>query len=67
VEINKKEDVVAYRINNECINCGGCIDECPEKAIIESDEASSIDPEKCTDCGYCIDSFFCPAQAIIKI
>ena len=61
-----KEAVVAYIITEDCVNCGGCIDECPEGAIIEGDEKTSIDPEKCTDCGACVVDYFCPAQAIIK-
>ena len=54
-----------YEITEDCVNCGGCIDECPEGAIIEGDEVSHIDPEKCTDCGTCVEAFFCPAAAII--
>jgi len=57
---------MAYKITEDCVNCGGCLDECPEGAITEGDEKSSIDPEKCTDCGFCVEKFFCPAQAIIK-
>jgi ferredoxin len=57
---------MAYRITEDCVNCGGCIDECPEGAIIEGDDKSSIDPEKCTDCAICVTEYFCPALAIIK-
>ena len=60
-----KGDLVPYEITEDCVNCGGCVDECPEGAIIEGDEVSIIDPEKCTDCGICVDAFFCPAAAII--
>ena len=60
-----KGGIVAYKITEDCVNCGGCIDECPEGAIIEGDEISSIDPEKCVECGTCVDAFFCPAGAII--
>jgi Fe-S-cluster-containing hydrogenase component 2 len=42
------------------------MDICPEGAIIQGEDKSSIDPEKCTDCGICVNEFFCPAQAIIK-
>jgi ferredoxin len=58
--------VVTYKITEDCLNCGACIDECPEGAIIEGDDRSRIDPEKCTDCGICVEKFFCPALAIIK-
>ena len=40
---------MAYYINDECIACGACLDECPNDAIIEGEEKYSIDPEKCQD------------------
>lgn len=55
-----------YRITDDCVNCGACIDECPEGAIIAGDDRSRIDPDKCTECGVCVEKFFCPAVAIIK-
>jgi ferredoxin len=54
---------VAHKITEECINCGACIDECPEEAISEGDEICVIDPEKCTDCGSCVE--VCPVDAIL--
>ncbi len=57
---------MTHIITDDCLNCGACLDECPQGAIIEGEEKSSIDPEKCNDCGYCVSDFFCPAQAIIK-
>jgi ferredoxin len=56
---------VAHKINEECINCGACISECPEGAITEGDEVSTIDPAKCTDCGSCVE--VCPVEAISKV
>jgi len=53
---------VAYKITEECLACGACIDNCPEEAISEGD-IYSIDPEKCTECGTCADA--CPSGAII--
>ena len=53
---------MAYKISDECVNCGACEDECPEKAISEKDERRWIDPEKCVDCGSCKDA--CPTDAI---
>ena len=59
-----KEVAISYRVNEYCLNCGACMDICPEGAIIEGEEKSSIDPGKCNECGICIKNFFCPAQAI---
>lgn len=52
---------MAYRINDECIACGQCLEECPADAIIEGDDKYEIDPEKCTDCGSCAE--VCPVDA----
>ncbi len=53
---------MAYKITEDCIACGACIDECPVEAISEG-EIYKIDPELCTDCGACAD--VCPVDAII--
>jgi NAD-dependent dihydropyrimidine dehydrogenase PreA subunit len=53
---------MSYRITEECIACGTCIDECPVNAIAEGD-IYVIDPEICTDCGSC--AAVCPTEAII--
>jgi ferredoxin len=46
-----------------CIDCGVCIDLCPEEAIsMRSDYTVVIDPSRCTACGSCIDG--CPNEAI---
>ena len=52
---------MAYKINDECINCGACVPECPVDAITEGAEIHEIDPEKCIDCGACAD--VCPVGA----
>ena len=52
---------MAYVINEDCIACGTCIDECPVSAISEGD-IYKIDPDTCTDCGTCADA--CPTEAI---
>ncbi len=52
---------MAYVINDDCIACGTCIDECPVDAITEGD-IYLIDSEACTDCGSCAD--VCPTEAI---
>lgn len=51
---------MAYSINNECIECGSCISECPADAITEG-TPYVIDSKKCTDCGNCAD--VCPVDS----
>lgn len=52
---------MAHVINEDCIACGTCIDECPVEAISEGD-IYKIDADICTDCGTCAD--VCPVEAI---
>jgi ferredoxin len=52
---------MAYVIDDTCIACGTCIDECPVDAISEGD-IYVIDAEVCTDCGACAD--VCPTESI---
>ncbi len=51
---------MAYKISDDCIACGACIQACPVEAITEG-EPYVIDPEKCIDCGACAD--VCPVDA----
>ena len=53
---------MVFVITDECIACGGCIEECPSDAISEG--ASYVIGESCVDCGACVDS--CPVGAIIE-
>lgn len=41
---------MALMINDECINCAVCVDECPNEAISEGDEIYVINPDLCTEC-----------------
>ncbi|MDH7478537.1 MAG: 4Fe-4S binding protein [Syntrophomonadaceae bacterium] len=50
-----------YKISDDCINCGVCVEECPAEAISEGDDKYVIDPEKCTECGNCAE--ICPVGA----
>lgn len=52
---------MAYKISDDCIACGTCIDECPVGAISEGDHYK-IDASMCTECGTCAD--VCPVEAI---
>lgn len=53
--------IMAYVIDDSCIACGTCIDECPVEAISEGD-IYVIDPDVCTDCGSCAE--VCPTESI---
>ncbi|MCD5397569.1 4Fe-4S binding protein [candidate division NPL-UPA2 bacterium] len=55
---------MAYKITEECVACGTCLDECPVDAIHEGEEYYSIDKQKCTDCAQCVE--VCPTEAIVK-
>lgn len=60
---------MALIINNDCISCGVCIDECPNSAISQGEEIYVINPDLCTECvGFysepqCV--IVCPVEAII--
>lgn len=53
-----------FIINEDCIACGTCIDECPVDAIVDEDRYF-IDSNLCMECGVC--SEVCPVEAIIYI
>ncbi len=50
---------MAYKITDECINCGGCIEICENRAIYETAEKSEIDPARCTECVGVFESQMC--------
>jgi ferredoxin len=52
---------MAYKITEECINCGACEPECPNQAISVGDEIYIIDHEKCTECVGHFDTSQCAA------
>jgi len=47
---------MAVVINDTCINCGACIDECPVEAIVDEDdnptgeEIYAVYDDKCVEC-----------------
>lgn len=52
---------MAYKISDDCINCGACESECPTSAISQGDSTYVIDPDACVDCGAC--ASVCPVDA----
>jgi NAD-dependent dihydropyrimidine dehydrogenase PreA subunit len=52
-----------YKITDECVACGACLDSCPSEAIKEGD-IYTIDQDACVECGACVDT--CPTGAIIE-
>jgi ferredoxin len=53
---------MAYKINDNCINCGACAAQCPVEAISQGADKYVIDAAKCIDCGACKE--VCPSNAI---
>jgi len=47
------EKKVTYYINDNCIGCHYCFNECPAKAISWGDDKYEIDQKKCIHCGTC--------------
>jgi len=60
---------MALIINDECIACGACVDECPNEAISEGDPIYIIDSNLCTECVGFYDEpqcvTVCPVEAIV--
>ncbi len=60
---------MALIINDVCISCDACREECPHVAIEEGDPIYIIDPDRCTECvgSYeepaCIE--VCPVDCIV--
>jgi ferredoxin len=52
---------MAFKITEECINCGACEPECPNQAITAGDERYVIDHAKCTECVGSFDESQCAA------
>ena len=55
---------MAYKITDECINCGACESDCGVEAISQGSDKYVIDADKCIDCGACAD--VCPVGAPVQ-
>ena len=53
---------MAFRITEDCVNCGACEGECPVSAISESGGRRVIDADACISCGAC--AGVCPVEVI---
>jgi len=53
---------MAYFINDDCVDCGACVSECPVDAISETDGKFVVDAELCVSCGAC--AGVCPVSAL---
>ncbi|MBO4807757.1 MAG: 4Fe-4S binding protein [Lachnospiraceae bacterium] len=53
---------MAFVINDTCIACGACANQCPVGAISEADGKMVIDEATCISCGSCAGQ--CPVGAI---
>ncbi len=55
--------LITYGINDNCIGCTRCAQDCPADAIVaRPHEKHEIDTEECIRCGACRD--VCPADAV---
>lgn len=52
---------MAYKINDDCISCGACVEECPVECIHKGDGIYVIEAEECISCGAC--AAVCPVDA----
>ena len=60
-KIFKEVITMAYKISDDCIGCGACVDGCPVGAISMDGDKAKIDADACIDCGACNGT--CPVGA----
>jgi NAD-dependent dihydropyrimidine dehydrogenase PreA subunit len=54
--------VIIYK--DTCVGCGTCQPFCPAGAIVFDDHRSTVDQDKCFECGTCLRVGICPVDAI---
>jgi Pyruvate/2-oxoacid:ferredoxin oxidoreductase delta subunit len=45
-------------IEENCINCGTCVEKCPMQALSQGDSIAILDTDRCIGCGVCVE--VCP-------
>lgn len=63
-EVKEKK---GYFVTDKCINCGRCIEVCPQNCIVEDKKnwnQVKINHLNCLSCGNCVE--VCPVEAILK-
>jgi hypothetical protein len=50
----RQHSVVSPFINEACVLCGQCLENCPVDAITSDGKKANIDDEKCIGCGECL-------------
>ena len=58
----KEVTTMALVINDGCVSCGTCAEQCPVGAISEGDGKYEINPDLCVECGACAAA--CPTESI---
>lgn len=56
---------MAHYIEQGCIRCGACVEECPTNSISSAEPIFLIDADTCTDCMVCVP--VCPVDVIKKL
>ncbi|MEW6726874.1 MAG: NADH-quinone oxidoreductase subunit NuoF [Bacillota bacterium] len=51
-------------IGPDCVQCGLCMEVCPQHAVIEKQDGFAIDPVVCINCAACVTA--CPMECILE-